>query len=227
LEDIVLLQAGKPFWKKGLGKAVSSRGASGGISTFWDSTNFELLHEESSMHSLFTKFTHKESDQEVSIFNLYVPNMFNEKNDCWDSLESFLSMHNPRNLIIAGDLTVTLVAEEKKGGTPVRDQAREWVEDIILGWDLLDIKPSNGKFTWSNKRLGPSYITASLDRFMVHSTFLTLGFLASSKILPNCTSDHKPILLELSPEVNLGPIPFRFSPLWIHQEGFQQTVSAS
>ena len=112
-------------------------------------------------------------------------------------------------------MNVTLTANEKKGGSPVRDPAREWVEDLMLSWELEDIKPTSGKFTWSNKRVGPSHIAACLDRFLVQSSFLTFGIMASSKILPNYTSDHKPILLELPLDKNLGPIPFRFSPLWI------------
>ena len=44
--------------------------------------------------------------------------------------------------------------------------------------------------------------------------------MASSKILPHYTSDHKPILLSIFPEENLGPIPFRFIPIWVSQEGF-------
>ena len=97
----------------------------------------------------------------------------------------------------------------------------------MLGWDLEDIKPSLGKFTWTNKRIGPGHIAAHLDRFLVQSSFLTFGLMASSKILPNYTSDHKPILLELSLDKNLGPIPFRFSSLWIHQEGFHEVVSTA
>ena len=165
------------------------------------------------MHWIYTNLCHKDSGLQVSLFNLYVPNLLSKKTQCWDSLESFLIMHNPRNIILAGDLNVTLSADEKKGGSPIRDQSREWLEDIILGWDLINIKPATGKFTWTNKRLGPGHIAARLDGFLVHSDFLTTGLLAFSKILPNCISDHKPILLELSPEPNLGPIPFRFSPL--------------
>ena len=45
LEDSVLLQASKVFWKKGQAKAVSSRGASGRIATFWDTSKFELITE--------------------------------------------------------------------------------------------------------------------------------------------------------------------------------------
>ena len=80
-------------------------------------------------------------------------------------------------------MNVTLALSEKKGGSPVRDPTREWVEDIIMKWDLEDIKPSKGKFTWTNKRVGPGHIAARLDRFLVHSSFLTLGLFANSEIL--------------------------------------------
>ena len=142
-------------------------------------------------------------------------------------LESFLNLQQLENIIVAGDLNVTLAANEKKGGSPVRDPAREWVEDIILGWDLIDINLVKEKFTWSNKRVGPGHIAARLDRFIVHSSFLSFGLLASSKILPHCTSDHKPILLDLALEQDLGLIPFRFSPLWIQHEDLLQVVSNS
>ena len=135
-------------------------------------------------------------------------------------LESYLNLQQLENIIVAGDLNVTLAPNEKKGGSRVRDPSREWIKDIILGWDLIDIKPVKGKFTWSNKRIGPRHIAARLDRFLIHSSFLSLGLLASSKILPHCTSDHNPILLDLALDQDLGPIPFRFSPLWIQQKDF-------
>jgi hypothetical protein len=126
---------------------------------------------------------------------------------------------------LGGDLNLTLALEEKKGGSIVRDPAREWVEDIMLDWDLEDIKPSIGKFIWENKRVGPGHIAARRDRFLVQSSFLLLGLIFSSKILPHSVSDHKPILLELSQDKNLGPIPFRFSLAWILYEGFQDLVA--
>ena len=127
LEDCVLLQVSNLFWKKGQGKAVSARGALGGIPTFWVNSVFDLLEEESYMHWLFTKLLHKISGLQVSLFNLYVPAMFSEKRSCWDSIKTFLTLHNPENVILAGDLNITLAAKEKKGGSPVRDPAREWV----------------------------------------------------------------------------------------------------
>ena len=92
-------------------------------------------------------------------------------------------------------------------------------------WDLEDIKPSKGKFTWTNKRVGPGHIVARLDHFLVHTSFLTLGLFANSEILEAYTSDHKPISLSLTSGENLGPIPFRFSPLWVSMDGFYDLVS--
>jgi len=131
------------------------------------------------------------------------------------------------NIIIAGDLNLTLHSSEKRGGSIVRDPAREWAKDILQEWDMLDIKPSSGKYSWSNKILGPGHITARLDRFFIQSSFLLLGLEPRMHILPNNISDHKPIKLELLAHLDLGPIPFRFSPLWIKEPGFMQIVKDS
>ena len=89
------------------------------------------------------------------------------------------------------------------------------------------IKPSIGKYTWSNKRTGPRHITARLDCFLVQDSFLLLGLNLSSKVLPFGGSDHKPILLEMEMEKTLGPIPFRFNPMWATQPEFLKIVADS
>ena len=63
-----------------------------------------------------------------------------------------------------------------------------------------------------------------MDRFLVRGSLLLEKRLISSKILPKLTSDHKPILLLLEEEENLGPLPFRFSPLWTKKDGFMEIV---
>ena len=62
--------------------------------------------------------------------------------------------------------------------------------------------------------------------FLIQQSLHLLGIMVSSLILPFNASDHKPILLELSKEQNLGLIPFHFDPSWIHQEGFQELVQS-
>ena len=136
MEEKALLRTSISFWKKGPGRAVSARGASGGLATFWDSSKLDLVEENGTTHWLFTKLLHKDSGHSVSIFNMYVPVLFAEKKECWNSLKLFLNQHNPENLIVAGDLNVTLALAEKRGGSIVRDPAREWVEDLMLDWYL-------------------------------------------------------------------------------------------
>ena len=91
----------------------------------------------------------------------------------------------------------------------VRDPIREQVDDIISEWDLSDVISTKGQFTWTNKRLDPGHIAARLDRFLVQDSFLILGLNTTSKILPFGGSNHKPIMLQIRKDQNLGPIPFR------------------
>ena len=124
-----------------------------------------------------------------------------EKNICWNLLREEKS-NLQGNILIAGDLNVTLSQEEKRGGSRVRDPIRETIDEIILDWDLMDIKPTSGKYTWNNRRTGPGHIAARLDRFLIQDSFLLLGLNLSSKILPFGVSDHKPILLEMANNKN-------------------------
>lgn len=117
--------------------------------------------------------------------------------------------------------------KEKRGGNSNRDQMLPLVEEIMQQWDLLDFAPVRGKYTWTNNRTGPDHIAARLDRFLIHSSLLMENLLISTKILPKLSSDHKPILLLLAPEEDLGPIPFKFNPLWIEKEGFMETIHSA
>ena len=96
---------------------------------------------------------------------------------------------------------------------------------LISIWDLIDFKPKKGRYTWSNNRIGSANISIRLDRFLLQSSFLLENKIISSNIFPKFSSDHKPILLQFVDEEELGPIPFRFSPLWIDREIFLDTVS--
>ena len=102
-----------------------------------------------------------------------------------------------------------------------------FIEELFHQWDLLDFKPLKRIYTWKNNRLGVDHISTRLDKFLIQNTFLQERRIISSKIPTKLTSDHKPILLNLEEEENMGPIPFRFNPLWIEKKGFLETVYSS
>jgi len=51
------------------------------------------------------------------------------------------------NYIIVEDFNTTMHQGEKNGGSTVRDQLRENMEDLVSELDLFNIHPSKGKFT--------------------------------------------------------------------------------
>jgi hypothetical protein len=182
------------------------------LGTLWNPNKIELIHSHSSSHWILTVLQHKDTDVQVSLFNIYAPVLHVEKRLCWNSIQEHLHLSHLENIIIAGDLNLTLKTGGKKRGSPLRDPFREIVDDLILDWDLEDIKPTKGLFTWSNRILGPGHIATRLDRFLVQHSVLLLSLTLDSSILPFSALDHKPILLSLSHDRNLGPIPFRFNP---------------
>eukprot|EP00253_Pinus_taeda_P004055 PITA_04055 len=214
----------KKLWSKCEVKSISARGASGRLATLWNASKFSLISESLNTHWLLLKLQHLESKEIISLFNVYIPVNDVEKKACWDSIRTQENLVNLENIIIAGDLNLNLLSTDKRGGSIVRNLTREWAEDLMQDWDLLDIKPISGKFTWTKKRIGPSHIAARLDRFLIQISFLLLGLEARVHILPCSTSDHKPIKLELVFQLDLGPIPFRFSPLQTNESNFMHLV---
>jgi len=169
IEGCALLDISKTKWKKRAGKAVSSRGSSGGLETLWTEDLFQLKKSHETQHWIFTELSHCTSKLTISLFNLYVPVTYSEKRDCWKSLSAYLEQHNPDNIIIAGDLNIVLKTKEKRGGSSNRDPMLAFVEELTQQWDLLDFAPVRGLYTWSNNRSGPDHIAARLDRFLVQS----------------------------------------------------------
>eukprot|EP00253_Pinus_taeda_P033267 PITA_33267 len=80
--------------------------------------------------------------------------------------------------------------------------------------ELMDIIPKNRKYTWNNRRLGPGNIMERLDRILVNISLLSSFAAGHTKVLNSTVSDHFPILLTLDSHSQLGPIPFRYNPLW-------------
>eukprot|EP00253_Pinus_taeda_P016420 PITA_16420 len=133
---------------------------------------------------------------------------------------SALDLHKIKAL--CKDLNIVLKPKEKRGGNNNRDHLLPFVEDLIQRWDLLDFSPIRGLYTWTNNKTGEEHISARLERFLVQSSLMMNNKIINTKFLPKLTSDHKPMQLLLEDEEDLGPLPFRFSPLWIERDGFME-----
>jgi endonuclease/exonuclease/phosphatase family metal-dependent hydrolase len=55
----------------------------------------------------------KDSGMLYSIINVYMPNNYTKKFECWQSLLDLATENPPRNLIIAGDFNTTRGLKEK------------------------------------------------------------------------------------------------------------------
>ena len=121
LEETAFLQTSKKIWKKKGVAALSSRGASGGIGTLWDERKFEAIVIKNSTHWILTVLKHKDTNSLVSLINLYAPNSYSEKIECWNLLRE--ERNNLQgNVILAGDLNLILSQNEKRGGSNSTDR---------------------------------------------------------------------------------------------------------
>lgn len=69
------------------------------------------------------------------------------------------------------------------------------LKSIILDHNLVDISPSCISPTWDNGSSGDSYISKTLDKFLIHDMLIERLGLVSSEIISNYISDHCPIIL--------------------------------
>ena len=62
-------------------------------------------------------------------------------------MAEFFAASNLSNILVAGDLNITLDPKEKKGGVCGRDPMHKTVEHLISIWELIDFKPKRGRYT--------------------------------------------------------------------------------
>ena len=123
MEDKAFLHIGKKLWKRSEGQAISARGALGGLGTLWNANKFSRIKEVANTHWLLSTLQHVDSNETLYLFNVYVPGSVGEKKSCWESIRRMAEKEDLVNIIIAGDLNLTLSPAEKRGGSVVRDPA--------------------------------------------------------------------------------------------------------
>jgi exonuclease III len=88
------------IWNNCDGRAVSSRGASGGIKILWKMEDFDLQAQMQTQFWLMVNLLNKVSGMLFSIINVYIPNNYNEKIECWQSLIDLAKETPPRTSLL-------------------------------------------------------------------------------------------------------------------------------
>ena len=77
----------KKLWPKGEGFAISARGASGGLLSWWDSEKFTMQTTIENKNWLFIKIENKENKEVLCIGNIYGPTIQAQKENFYNFLE--------------------------------------------------------------------------------------------------------------------------------------------
>ena len=82
---------------------------------------------------------------------------------------------------------------------------------------MIDVRTSNGIFTWNNKQDGDRGIAYRLDRFLILESIMMVGGELRAVVIPAVGLNHWPIILEWD-NVGINPRrPFRFEIFWLLQ----------
>lgn len=99
---------------------------------------------------------------------------------------------------------------------------------LLNDLEVIEIQPSNGRFSWSNFRQISSL--ARLDRCFVNTSWHKIYPLTICSFLSRVTSDHTPLKIDMlpHPKRNKGVRkPFRFNNIWYSYPDFENIVKES
>jgi len=152
--------------------------------------------------------------------NVYGPNNPREKPLFIDSLAYLANWVGQRHWVLGGDFNLITSLQEKHGGTRKLDQNSEKFNSMIHQLNLVDVRTTNGVFTWNNKRIGEHVVASRLDRFLLSKSIATSGRDHHAVSLPTIGSDHWALSLSW---LGLGMQlckPFRFEHCWFEDPNF-------
>ena len=151
-------------------------GSASGLAIFWDPQKIYPLGWVSSRSTLSMVASALDPREVIMITNVYAPVDFVGKKELWRHIQYVRNCHPFHHWVLARDFNSVLSLEEKQGGLARLGPSSALLRQHIAVLQLSDIKPSNGLYTWNNRRTGVDAISKHLDRFLV-SCFWVSGTL--------------------------------------------------
>jgi endonuclease/exonuclease/phosphatase family metal-dependent hydrolase len=115
MKDLLSFKKAATFGKIVQDLAIISRGASKGLCTLWNPQQYQLEESKATQHWILVKLVSNLNCKNFIVINIYMPNQYHEKQDCWHSLLDFSEEESLDNFIFAGDFNTTIHHWEKRG----------------------------------------------------------------------------------------------------------------
>ena len=113
-----------------------------------------------------------------------------------DSIFGIKAIAEDKSWILGGHLNLIKNLDEKKGGIHNLNSASNHFNAVIDDLNLIDVRTSNGIFTWNKKQAGDRGIAYHLDHFLISESIMMAGGELRAVVLPAVGSDHWTISLE-------------------------------
>ncbi|XP_026428415.1 uncharacterized protein LOC113324312 [Papaver somniferum] len=113
--------------------------------------------------------------------------------------------------ILLGDMNFILRNREKSGGNPHSQNMLNNANDFVNALRVHDISFFGNLFTWTNRRHDAELIQERLDRFLGDETWFNFFPDCHVYHLATISSDHGPIVLTSSKQLNSAKKPNKFN----------------
>eukprot|EP00253_Pinus_taeda_P022290 PITA_22290 len=202
--------------------ATGANGQSGGLAVMWDPAWVKALAFKCCAGILIT-VSYRGTDLKLNLLNIYGP--CRNRLPFWEKLfaSEILDMES---LIIAGDLNMTLSADECWGSCRKTDKMGDRLRVEMMRRNLVDVVPDPLSPTWDNGRFGHAYKAKRIDRFIIHVGIIDKCGPPFSFTAKDFTSDHRPILLEWRDSAFKKGYSFKFNRVFLSDPDFNNLISS-
>ena len=196
--------------------AVSARGLSGGLLSAWNPRSIKCKAYHTFAGILLQAHVRGLSFP-LNILNVYGP--YKNRIQFWDNTLSGGLLNLP-NLVLAGDLNLTLSPSEVCGCRASLDPNSDYFLDLFNSVGLVDVAPPTIGPTWRNGRSGEEGICKRLDRYLISNALLPHLGSFRTWTHRSLIFDHFPILLEWNHPKGPFNYPFKFNRSWLENSAF-------
>ncbi|XP_038995876.1 uncharacterized protein LOC120120277 [Hibiscus syriacus] len=184
-----------------------AEGASGGLVSMWDGNFFNVSCQRVYKRFIVLKGRIVQHNLEISIINVYGPNVYGDRVCFFDQLSSII---DEGACDCGGDFNIVRSDVER---TEVQDISNSMLifEEFISKWELVEVPSLGSVFTWF--RGGACTAINELDRFLISADIACLSTNLVQATLHISLSDHNPVLL-YEKEIKKACRPFKWFNHW-------------